>query len=227
MKEHFEVNVIPLTIMVTKQFSKRMLKFFFPDPEDEEKQNESRKMLRRRKNRNKEDPSASETASLSSAQTTSSTTKQQERLAQINHKNVSVSDVEKMRQRAQKNQTFVYIKIPEVPIKVSYKGGKSIQTLDNFNLILPTIEYHNQTWTWLDVLMEIKTESQKRLLTQAVKQKLTIWPSRNEKPVASRDENSERDAEEDTEMKARIVLGALASPASHSKGGRLTSLFKK
>lgn len=226
VKEHFEVNVIPLTIEVTKQFFKRMLKFFFPDPAEEEKQNESRRMLRRRKNRNKDEASSSETASLSSVQTNSSASKQQDKLAFISHKNVSVSDVEKMRQRAQKNQTFVYIKIPEVPIKVSYKGGKSIQTLDNFNLILPTIEYHNQTWTWLDVLMAIKSESQKRLLTQAVKQKLTIWPSRSEKPV-QRDDSNEKEFEEDTELKTRLLFGNLASPAAHSKTGRLTSLFKK
>ena len=31
-------------------------------------------------------------------------------------------DVEKMKERAEKNKLFIYIKIPEVPIKVSYKG---------------------------------------------------------------------------------------------------------
>lgn len=30
-------------------------------------------------------------------------------------------DVEKMKQRADKNKLFIYIKIPEVPVRVSYK----------------------------------------------------------------------------------------------------------
>ena len=33
-------------------------------------------------------------------------------------------DVEKMKERAERNKLFIYIKIPEVPIKVSYKGEK-------------------------------------------------------------------------------------------------------
>jgi hypothetical protein len=30
-------------------------------------------------------------------------------------------DVEKMKERADKNKLFIYIKIPEVPVRVSYK----------------------------------------------------------------------------------------------------------
>ena len=33
-------------------------------------------------------------------------------------------DIEEMKTRAQKNKLFVYIKIPEVPIRVSYKGER-------------------------------------------------------------------------------------------------------
>ena len=47
VKEHFEVNVIPVTIAVTKQFYRRMVKFFFPDPEDDER-HETRKKRRKR-----------------------------------------------------------------------------------------------------------------------------------------------------------------------------------
>ena len=130
-----------------------------------------------------------------------------------------------MRKRAEKNQTFVHIKISEVPITVSYRGGKMV--FENCNLVLPTIEYHNQTWTWLDVLMAIKAESHKRLIPQAVKQK--FWPSRSDKQSTCKDENSDR---EDTEMRVRLLEGDFNSPAATaataaSRSNRLSSLFKK
>ena len=46
-------------------------------------------------------------------------------------------DVEEMKARAQQNKLFVYIKIPEVPICVSYKGEKEknkILDVANFRL---------------------------------------------------------------------------------------------
>ena len=46
-------------------------------------------------------------------------------------------DVEEMKARAQQNKLFVYIKIPEVPICVSYKGEKDknkILDVANFRL---------------------------------------------------------------------------------------------
>lgn len=226
VKEHFEVNVVPMTIAVTKAFFKRMLKFFFPEPEEEEKpaeQQTSRRMLRRKRGKKEENVTDGSIASAPSSLTTTAT--KQTTAAPV--RRAEVSDVEKMRERAQKNQTFVYIKIPEVPITVSYKGGKAnhISAIDNFTLILPTIEYHNQTWTWFDVLMSIKNESQKRLLPQAVKQKLTIWPTSRsaESRVASQDRASIGD---DTDRKMRLLLGDAGSPIP-SRGSRFASLFRK
>ena len=240
VKEHFEVNVIPLTIAVTKAFFKRMLKFFFPEPEEEEKPAD-RRGLRRRRNKQKAIEADDGTASTASGQTSQSnpsslpssapSKQEKEKSIMAVSKHATVTDVDKMRERAQKNQTFVYIKIPEVPVKVSYKGGKSnhISSIDNFTLILPTIEYHNQTWTWLDVLMSIKAESQKRLLAQAVKQKLTIWPRGSSTPVSENKHASlsEEGAEEDRERKTRLLLGNLASPLPVTKSKRLSAFFKK
>merc|ERR1712130_965367 len=83
-------------------------------------------------------------------------------------------DVEKMKERAEKNKLFIYIKIPEVPIKVSYKGEKEKnQILDvaDFQLQVPTLEYHNVTWTWLDLLLAVKGKTRESLIAQALKQK--------------------------------------------------------
>jgi hypothetical protein len=243
VKEHFEVNVIPLTIAVTKAFFKRMLKFFFPEPEEEEKPSDRRGLRRRRHKPKTGEPEVQDSASTTSGPTSTtghSTTnslpssvpskQEKEKSLAIASKHATVTDVDKMRERAQKNQTFVYIKIPEVPVKVSYKGGKSnhISSIDNFTLILPTIEYHNQTWTWLDVLMSIKAESQKRLLAQAVKQKLTIWPRGSSTPVhETKHSLTEEGAEEDRERKTRLLLGNLASPLPSTKTNRLSAFFKK
>jgi hypothetical protein len=49
-------------------------------------------------------------------------------------------DVEEMKVRAQQNKLFVYIKIPEVPINVSYKGEKEKnKILDVANFLLQVI----------------------------------------------------------------------------------------
>ena len=234
IKEHFEVNVIPLTIGVTHAFFKQMLKFFFPGPAVEE-QKPPRKRGYMRKAQTESEiivPSSSSTASSS---TTSSTEKSRES-KDGNKKALPSADVDKMRERAQKNQTFVYIKIPEVPIRVSYKGNKqkNIEDINNFCLIMPTIEYHNQTWTWLDVLMAIKNESRTRLLSQAVKQKLHIRPSFFS---GSQQQNVNEDTivpppqvnqDEEEERKTRLLLGNFALPSTQQpKAHKLGLSFLK
>lgn len=41
-------------------------------------------------------------------------------------------------------------------------------------LQVPTIEYHNMTWTWLDLLLAVKSQIKDSLLSQAIKQKLSL-----------------------------------------------------
>lgn len=114
---------------------------------------------------------------------------------------VHIDDVEKMKERAEKNKLFVYIKIPEVPVRVSYKGTKekNLEDLRDVSLIIPTLEYHNMTWTWLDLLMAVRNDSKKVILSQAIKQKLQI--KRN---TGSMDESSQPQEED----KARMLFGA-------------------
>merc|ERR1719427_1595555 len=108
-------------------------------------------------------------------------------------------DVEKMKERAEKNKLFIYIKIPEVPIKVSYKGEKEKnQILDvaDFHLQVPTLEYHNVTWTWLDLLLAVKSRTRESLLAQAFKQKFLRKGTK-----------AEEHQESSEEEKARLLLG--------------------
>jgi len=73
-----------------------------------------------------------------------------------------------LQERAEKNKLFIYIKIPEVPVKVSYKGNKekNLEDIRDFSLVIPTLEYHNVTWTWLDLLLAMKNDSRRVILSQ-------------------------------------------------------------
>merc|ERR1719391_1542482 len=132
--------------------------------------------------------------------------------------NTDKDDVEKMKERAEKNKLFIYIKIPEVPIKVSYKGEKEKnQILDvaDFHLQVPTLEYHNETWTWLDLLLAVKSKTRESLVTQAIKQKFL----RNK---ASGKEEQAPGEEEKTQM----LLGKSLGPGG-AKAGKGFLLLRK
>uniref|UniRef100_A0A7M5UVQ0 FMP27/BLTP2/Hobbit GFWDK motif-containing RBG unit domain-containing protein n=1 Tax=Clytia hemisphaerica TaxID=252671 RepID=A0A7M5UVQ0_9CNID len=99
----------------------------------------------------------------------------------ISHRDVSSfsaadRDVNLMRERASKNQSFIYVKIPEVQVCFSYKGEKDITITDanNFNLCLPTLEYHNRTWTWQDLFQAMKKDYIQTLVPQILKEKLHL-----------------------------------------------------
>ncbi|KAK9296336.1 hypothetical protein QLX08_009661 [Tetragonisca angustula] len=176
VKEHFEINVVPLTIGLTKKFFNTMLKFCFPerDPEGIE-----------------EPPAPQRDSSF---------------YVPIERRD----DVEKMKERADKNKLFIYIKIPEVPVRVSYKGNKekNLEDVRDFALVIPTLEYHNVTWTWLDLLLAMKSDSRRVILSQAIKQKLQIKPRGPQEESAPQEED-----------KARLLLGARHLPGDVRKKG--------
>ncbi|CAL1281511.1 unnamed protein product [Larinioides sclopetarius] len=190
IKEHLEVNVVPITIGLTEAFYRAMLKFFFPGREDKVDEED-------------EEPSGTMNRKAFKKQ---SSTFYGER-----------DDIEKMKERAEKNHTFFSIKIPEVPIRVSYKGRKekNIEDVHDLSLLLSTIEYHNKTWTWLDLLMALKNDAKKILLSQAIKQKLL--KSRN---------IPEKDNQPQEEEKAAILLGTqhLAGQDQTLKRGFLSKM---
>ena len=76
-------------------------------------------------------------------------------------------DVEEMKVRAQQNKLFVYIKIPEVPINVSYKGEKEKnKILDVANFLKDDCGIPVQ-YIDLDLNSNVKWDSNK-VLTSAV-----------------------------------------------------------
>ncbi|VDI01967.1 Hypothetical predicted protein, partial [Mytilus galloprovincialis] len=153
VKEHFEVVVIPLQIQITYHFYKILLAFFFPGETDEDDDVENKKKDKKEKDKKKKEAKKSKSSF---------------------YIDVDSEDIDKMRERAANNNTFVYVKIPEVSMRVSYKGEKekNIEDIHDFSIILPTFEYHNRIWTWFDILMALKNDSKRLILSQAIKQKL-------------------------------------------------------
>lgn len=49
------------------------------------------------------------------------------------------------------------------------QGEKSSVDWKDLNLVLPCLEYHNNTWTWLDFAMAVKRDSRKALVAQVDK----------------------------------------------------------
>ncbi|XP_017460551.1 PREDICTED: protein KIAA0100-like [Rhagoletis zephyria] len=253
VKEHLEVNVIPLTVGLTYAFFMKMLKFFFPErstslQEQQQQQQVSSTVTSTTGVGSSSagnapsafgsstvgsmagdsgfdslsgvgaDDTISSAGSISTITSVSSSSKGEKAgkkgkgasaaamkkeestlslassLSSYNFKSSSKSNpttsfqhIEKMRERASKNQTFVFIKIPEVPIRISYKGNKNknLEDLRDVNLILPTFEYHNRTWTWLDLLMALKNDSKRVLLSQALKHKFHISKSKPQQLLSS------------------------------------------
>ncbi|CAH8553243.1 unnamed protein product [Schistosoma turkestanicum] len=92
-----------------------------------------------------------------------------------NNTTIPLNPVDVMQERARQNKVFLYIKIPGFPIRLSYKGEKqkNITDVTRFELFIPTLEYHNCVWTWLDFVMEVKTRIRKQLVREVIKKKLT------------------------------------------------------
>ncbi|XP_034461284.1 protein KIAA0100-like isoform X2 [Hippoglossus hippoglossus] len=225
VKEHFEVNVVPLTIQLMYQFFKRMMGFFFPgrNVEEEEVTDEEDKFrlvttgIPVKSRQSSEDtmgamgPSKGVTQGLNrSAGVRRSFRKPPEH---------PVDDIDKMKERAAMNNSFIYVKIPQVPLCVSYKGEKSSVDWKDLNLVLPCLEYHNNTWTWLDFAMAVKRDSRKALVAQMIKEKLRLKPAAGSdmrgKTSEGKSDNSLQQQEEDE--KARLLIGLSAADKSFSK----------
>lgn len=173
VKEHFEINVVPITIAITKKFYSTMLKFCFPDRDqldvdggDDLDDNSSAGSSASLKSGGT--TSVSSTSTAASRKAAASKLKKSNKDSEFYVK-IEKDDVEKMKERAEKNKLFIYIKIPEVPVRVSYKGNKekNLEDITDFSLVIPTLEYHNVTWTWLDLLMAMKSDSRRVILSQA------------------------------------------------------------
>ncbi|XP_017000811.2 protein hobbit [Drosophila takahashii] len=203
VKEHFEINVAPITIAITKKFYSTMLKFCFPDRDASETE------VSDELDDNASTSSASTTNLQAKPSSSSSSSTKRSGKGKKGAKDsefyvkIEKDDVEKMKERAEKNKLFIYIKIPEVPVRVSYKGNKekNLEDITDYSLVIPTLEYHNVTWTWLDLLLAMKSVSRRVIFSQAIKQKLHIH---QRQPILSA---GERATPQEAEDKAVMLFG--------------------
>lgn len=224
VKEHFEVNVVPLTIQLMYQFFKRMMGFFFPgrNVEEEEVGDEEDKF--RLVTTGVVKPRQLSEDSIAGLGPGKGVTQGLNRTAGVRRSfrkppEHPVDDIDKMKERAAMNNSFIYIKIPQVPLCVSYKGEKSSVDWKDLNLVLPCLEYHNNTWTWLDFAMAVKRDSRKALVAQMIKEKLRLKPasgseSRGKATDGKTDSSLQQQVEDE---KARLLIGFSTADKSSSK----------
>lgn len=69
------------------------------------------------------------------------------------------ADVEEMRQRSAANRTFINAKLTPTTIVLSYKAEKkkAVTDLFDFTINTPLFEYVDQTWSFADLALAMKT----------------------------------------------------------------------
>ncbi|KAI8337476.1 golgi-body localization protein domain-containing protein [Chlamydoabsidia padenii] len=89
-------------------------------------------------------------------------------------------DLSVMKKRASGNRTFILVKIPGTKHCLTYKGPKekNIEDLREFAFQQPYLEYRNKTWSWFELLSNIKRDFMRAALVHnsraLLKEKLTI-----------------------------------------------------
>jgi len=76
--------------------------------------------------------------------------------------------------------------LPDPPPQSPAQGEKNSVDGGDLNLVLPCLEYHNNTWTWLDFAMAVKRDSRKALVAQVHGDSAVPPPSMGTKPLRGR-----------------------------------------
>ncbi|KAG7258209.1 hypothetical protein CRUP_001858 [Coryphaenoides rupestris] len=99
------------------------------------------------------------------------------------------------------------------------EGEKSSVDWKDLNLVLPCLEYHNNTWTWLDFAMAVKRDSRKALVAQMIKEKLRLKPMQGMGDTRRQTE-AKLDAgmkKQEEDEKARLLIGLSTADKSSGK----------
>lgn len=208
--------MVPLTIQLTHQFFHRIMGFFFPgrsveddevgDEEDKSKLVTTGIPVVKPRQLIATDDAAPLGAGKGVAQGLNRSSGVRRSFRKVPEH--PVDDIDKMKERAAMNNSFIYIKIPQVPLCVSYKGEKNSVDWGDLNLVLPCLEYHNNTWTWLDFAMAVKRDSRKALVAQVIKEKLRLKPATGSEVRGKLETKSDLNMQQqEEEEKARLLIG--------------------
>ncbi|KAI9204045.1 golgi-body localization protein domain-containing protein [Polychytrium aggregatum] len=162
--DHLEINFFPLLIQMTYDLGKQLQLYIFPE-----------KKLR----------SAEKDARTGGMRTAVATVTGGEATQRPKKGTGSgLSEFKVMQARASENRSFIYIKVPGVQHCLSYKGPreKNLEDLNLFAFRMPTLEYRNKTWSWLDILDSIKRDAARAVFNNTaslIKEKLM----KSRKPV--------------------------------------------
>ncbi|KAL0080005.1 golgi-body localization protein domain-containing protein [Phycomyces blakesleeanus] len=92
----------------------------------------------------------------------------------------ATDDLTVMKNRASNNRAFILVKIPGAKHCLSYQGPKekNIEDLRDFVFQQPNLEYRNKTWSWFELMSNIKKDFMRAALLNnspaLIKEKLTI-----------------------------------------------------
>ncbi|KAI7900356.1 golgi-body localization protein domain-containing protein [Cokeromyces recurvatus] len=107
-------------------------------------------------------------------------------------KNRIIDDLSVMKKRASSNRTFILVKIPGARHCLSYQGPKekNLEDLRDFAFEQPTLEFRNETWSWFELVSNIKRDFMRAALLHnspaLLKEKLLRrHPRENTKPIES------------------------------------------
>ncbi|CAI8057604.1 Protein KIAA0100 [Geodia barretti] len=238
VREHLEVNVVPLQVSLTAKFFQTMQDFFFPktegdgpDPLEPDHSHlfgvhptqsfggdttDGNSMQRGSSYRRSTISTSASHASLQQAgySPPASPTPREPQGRRGKHLSLSHLDtVEKMKERASHINTFIYVKIPQTTLCITYKGDWSYKDLQNQVMNMPTLEYHNRNLTWRDMLMEVKRDYKNAIIHQTLKSAIGMKESEESSGLAS--------------PKLRRDSDLLFQSNKNSKAGKGKKLFGK
>lgn len=184
--EHFEIDMFPLKFQIQYDVGKLIMMYFFPEKKVEYTNHEE---LAELPHYNAPVPHRKQTVSVehtdevleitfdakiledetsntlgSTIQTNKHNTKKPASKPISTDHN---KELELMKKRASQNRQFIYIKVPGVIHSFSYQGAKekNLEDLYDFVIHMPTLEYRNRTWSWLDFIEQLKKDALKIILS--------------------------------------------------------------
>ncbi|KAJ1966194.1 Protein SABRE [Dimargaris xerosporica] len=177
--DHFEIDLFPLRVQMTHDIGTRLMRYFFPDKGTSKTQASKKGATDSEQATRAGDRDSTHRSHHGRGTGSTSSRPQSVHSGNSGHSRRTQSSLQKslrsngdgpatddrsvmeMKSRASKNKTFVYIKLPGARHCISYQGqkGKNLEDLRGFVFTLPTFEYHNETWSWLEFVTQVKKDT--------------------------------------------------------------------